>query len=296
MTLRKKAKLAFNNPYLILGQFYDFYFNHLHSHTGDNLLTEDWDNLIMLDGCRYDVLHDIKEFEANVGSRQSPASQTLEFLEKTVDGRSFTDTVYITANPQITKIDVEFAEIITLWDTEWDDNYETVLPESVVEAALSAHERYPDKRLWVHFVQPHIPFIGETGRSISQPSFQGGVLSKGVAKKPGVWAQLERGELAVETALQAYRENIELVLPHAMTLVEQIKGKSVITSDHGNGFGEWGIYGHDPYRHIPELITVPWVEFDGERRTIRSTENPCSSKDLSKEMTQKRLRDLGYLE
>lgn len=296
MALRRKAKLAFDNPYLVLGRFYDIYFRWLRNHSGDDLFAEEWDNLVMLDGCRRDTLQETDQFEASVNSRQSPGSQTLEFLQETIEGRSFPETVYVTANPQITKIDAEFADIIPLWDTAWNDEYETVLPESVVEAGLTAHKQYPDKRLWIHFVQPHIPFIGETGRSISQPSFQGGVIGEGMSNKPGVWAQIERGEITVETALRAYRENLELVLPHAMTLVDQLDGKSVITSDHGNGFGEWGIYGHDPYRHIAQLTTVPWVEFDAERRNVRPSDRICSSRELDVGTVSERLQHLGYLE
>lgn len=296
MDMRQKLRLARGNPYLILGRLYDFYFERLHRHHGSNLITEDWDNLIMLDGCRYDLLEETHAFDQEIASKQSPASQTLEFLQKTVEGRSFPETVYITANPQITKVKTEFAEIIPLWESDWDNEYQTVMPKSVVEATLRAHEEHPDKRLWVHFVQPHIPFIGETSESLSQPEFQGGVLKEGQSEDPGVWAQLERKEVDTETVWQAYKENLELVLPHAMTLIEQLSGKSVITSDHGNGFGEWGIYGHDPYRHISELTTVPWVEFEGECRTIRSTNHLRSTREIEDKATQERLRHLGYLE
>jgi len=75
--------------------------------------------------------------------------------------------VYVTANPQFHKIreelDCEFHAVIDCWWEDWDDAVQTVRPETTTSAALKAAAEYPEKRLFVHFNQPHVPFIGESG-------------------------------------------------------------------------------------------------------------------------------------
>ena len=59
-----------------------------------------------------------------------------------------------------------------------------------------------------------------------------------------------------------------------MELVKELKGKTVITADHGQLFGKrilllFTVSGHPWGVHVNELVKVPWVVFEGaSRRTI----------------------------
>ena len=66
------------------------------------ILDEDWDNLIILDACRYDF------FKEEIEKRQidgylkkviSRGSHTLNFLKENFTEDYYNDIVYITANP-----------------------------------------------------------------------------------------------------------------------------------------------------------------------------------------------------
>jgi hypothetical protein len=133
---------------------------------GIDVFTEDWDTLIILDACRYDSFADLNTLPGTLSKRESRGSTTDEFMDGNVKDREFLDTVYITATPalQNDKGSATFHSTIPLWRDHWDQEINTVHPEPVTEAALDAAKEYPNKRLVVHYLQPHYPFIGPTGR------------------------------------------------------------------------------------------------------------------------------------
>jgi hypothetical protein len=144
------------------------------------------------------------------------------------------------------------------------------------EAALKAGKRYPTKRLVVHFMQPHYPFVGEFGRSAlpeHQP-FTGGGVIKHEGASASIWQQLRDGtaNVDIDAVWRAYRENLELVLPIALELQDRLDGRTVLTSDHGNEVGERGfpipmrLNGHDGGLRTANLTKVPWVVFEAEER------------------------------
>lgn len=132
------------------------------------VMNEDWDNLLILDACRYDIFTDRIDLEGTLESRISMGSTSEEFMERNFVGEQFHDTVYVNANPYIPKLGLDddtFHAVVDCLD-DWDIELETVPPEPVARAARNAHERYSDKRLIIHFMQPHAPFIGEYGREM----------------------------------------------------------------------------------------------------------------------------------
>jgi len=199
------------------------------------------------------------------------------------------DAFYLTANPNL-KPEYErcFYQVFRLWESEWDEELNTVPPDRVTERALAVASEYPDKRLVVHLIQPHRPFIGETGRELSQQYDQ-----------QKLWQELNDGSIEIEDKIlwKAYQENLCLTLPHIKRLVDEFDGKTVITADHGNAFDEYGIYGHPPRSHIPPLITVPWLAtvFD-QRKTIKEGEIEDEPAEIDAEVVSERLADLGYID
>ena len=259
-----------------------------------DFMNEDWDILVVLDACRYDLLADRDPFNVPVQRVQSNASQTREYIKNNFLNKDYRDTVYVTASPQFADFDLNFAHIEHVWEDSWDDELRTVLPEAVTEAAIQASSEYPDKRLIVHYMQPHYPFIGSTGQSIEdQATF---VPNQ---KYASVWERLAGSDISEAVVREAYRENLDVVLPEVEKLRESVTGKMVVTSDHGNLYGRrvcWlpiHIYGHPARVHHPELTAVPWVEFPhDERREINKSEQAAEEEEF--EEVQERLSDLGY--
>lgn len=277
------------------------YHRDLRGRTGVDVVRRDWDNLVILDACRFDLFEEMNTLDGRLSREISKGSNTAEFFARNFDDRKFPDIVYVSANPQFELRDMSqhFYEHVPLWEQQWDDNLKTVRPASVTSEALETESQYPDKRLIVHYLQPHFPFIGETGRQIEQRSVTGGGV---ITEDPGlksVWERLEDGEIDASVVWDAYRENLELALPHVEDLVRNLTGKTVVTSDHGNAFGDWGIYGHPRGFYLDSLVEVPWLDVPfTERRDVESGDSASSESrtpDTDVDVEQ-RLRHLGYVD
>ena len=280
------------------------------SNDGINFMDEDWDNCIIIDACRYDTFKEKNTIPGDLKARRSKGSSTFEVFEKNFQNSTHHDTVYITANPvprvkKWCKIDLDeiFHEVIDVWEKDWDEDYNTVRPEPVKKSIINAHKKYPNKRILGHFIQPHQPFIGKTGEKITERGMRAydHVTGQEVSTEKSIWEQLEDGDVATETVWTAYRENLELVLPHVSELCKDLSGKTIVTSDHGNMFGKfmWPFpirgYGHPPNIHTKELITVPWLELPSKkRRKIKSEEPELTESPEEIQDKTDRLSALGY--
>lgn len=267
----------------------------LRGNPGVDVMAADWDTLIVLDACRYDLFEAVNWIDGDLAAVRSKAGFTTDFLERNFGDSDFPDTVYVSANPMLVKIDAQFHDRIRLWEDSWSTEIDVVPPDAVAGRAVEAFERYPDKRLIVHFMQPHHPFIGELGRSLVAETeiehYENGIV---------FWNQLRAVDAATrERFWAAYRENLELALPHVERLVDGVDGKTVVTSDHGNEFGRFGVYGH--MRGATDgLRRVPWLEIDGSsRREIEpgsATEGPRREVTRDSDVAFNRLRQLGYVD
>ncbi|WP_254921995.1 hypothetical protein [Halorubrum sp. Eb13] len=266
---------------------------------GTRVMEEDWDTLILLDACRYDMFSERVPIEGELSFRISLGSTSEEFLRQNFEDSQYHDTVYVNANVYFPKVGLDqdrtFHSVIDLLD-EWDENLEIAHPETVTEAAKKAHEQFPNKRVIVHYMQPHIPFIGERGRTITEE-----------ADNRNAWVPFRDGNrpTSIDELWTGYNENLDLVFEYVKELLNEIYGKVVISADHGNMVGErqgplptkrmfghpWGVYSE-------ELVKVPWFVINGKRRTIRS-EPPTgdhSTDTHSEDLVEQRLRTLGYKE
>jgi hypothetical protein len=223
-------------------------------------------------------------------------------MQENFVGRNLHDTVYVTANPHAYKIpDRTFFDVTYLLEESWDEELKTVTPSAVVDAAISAYERYPRKRLIVHFMQPHYPFIGEQGQDIDYGGLESHLEEEERSEYPSPWYTL-LGPFAKkeEEIINAYEENHKLVLRHVSDLLDDLDGRSVVTSDHGNLLGERTYpfpvrgFGHPEGVRHKKLIEVPWLPIpDGDpRETI--AESPIEGEKTEQELINERLRDLGY--
>ena len=267
---------------------------------GVDVTAESWDNLIILDACRYDAFSECIEMDGTLDSRISKGSQSLEFLEANFDSGPYNDTIYVSGNPYTGEIETEFFKLLNVWDSGWNSEYQTILPETITQAAIDAHHEHPDKRLIVHYMQPHMPFIGDRGMQyrreydISNPDTDdssplGPALHYGLT------------DITIDEAWDGYLENHSVVLDSVAELLDDVDGKTVITADHGELFGEWvgpflaPIYGHTPGIRAEPLVKVPWftVDHNSEREiTAEATEQVV---DHDSQTAQDRLKDLGYL-
>lgn len=275
---------------------------------GIEVFDKDWDTLIVLDACRYDMFKQINRIDGKLTAVESKGSMTSEWLRANIDGRNLLDTVYVTANPQLERNrknwDVEFHDIINVWLNEgWDEETGTVLADTMNQVAIEANQQFPNKRLVIHYMQPHYPFV------TTDTDFDKGHLSsiEGVGDTVSgehVWNQKFIGQLDVsqDKLWEMYTANLEYVLTHIERLLTEIQGKTVITSDHGNYVGDRASpipiqeYGHPRGLYDDVVTCVPWLEcMNGKRRRIVS-ETGSEQTNVEDEKVTDRLRDLGYVD
>jgi hypothetical protein len=284
------------------------YFTGVGRPVNDPVTTEDWDNLVILDACRYDLFAEVFEESPLPGileKRRTVQSGTPGFLSETFAGEEFHDVVYVTGNPYVdTDLPKDtFHAVESVWKDDWDKDLQTIHPDTMAELTLEAAERYPDKRIISHFLQPHTPFVGEVtlGQretfAIRQKAL-GDEDARTRHRTP--FELLDAGEVSHERVWEAYRSNLEFAWSAVNRLLAELPGLTAVTSDHGNAMGEraWPfpirVYGHPLGVLIPALTDVPWLtNTNGSRKKITS-EPPESVDTEIDERTTERLRTLGY--
>jgi len=268
---------------------------------GVAVFEEDWDNLVILDACRYDMFAERSTLSGQLESRLSRGSSTREWLHANFKNQGLDDTVYVTANPQYYRhrddLKTRFYDVKNVWKKEvWDAELKTVLPEVTTEYAIEAAKEYPKKRLLIHYIQPHYPFLTNDG----QPFDNDQAFLK--PNEPGSWNQLMSGDLKTDpdTIWEHYLETLDRTLPSVAALLSKLVGKSIVSADHGNMIGERSRpfpireWGHPRGIYTKELVEIPWLVVDGDRREIVPEDPVETTSDTADELVEERLQNLGY--
>jgi len=197
-------------------------------HGIDIFRDEDWDNLILLDACRYDDYAELTPFEGTVEKRESKGSASKQFVWGNFHKKELHDVVYVSGNQWYPRLlsETEFtSEVHSYHDVERDirDGY-VPSPEAVTNAALRLAKEHPNKRLIIHYMQPHKPYLGQNSELFTYHN--------------GLGATFRESHASHSELLTAYRDNLRLVLEEVQSMAAQLQGKTVISSDHGELLGE----------------------------------------------------------
>lgn len=220
-----------------------------------------WGNLIILDAARHDTYQEM--INQNADSRITAESCSKGFIRENFSEGNWSDTVVVTANPYYSKQEFKkltgkpphkvFETVFQLWETDWDEEHGTVMPEKVVETTKTANKLFPDKRKIIHFMQPHHPFLES---SINDPGF-GDAKQKDVSHEK-VWEKTSKGKVKHEDTLEGYKANHRLLKDALQELSKILDKKTMVTADHGNLVGERGFYGPPCRSKLEPLRKVPW--------------------------------------
>lgn len=226
----------------------------------------DWDVLIVLDSCRFDYFKKYHRsyIKGVLKKVQSPASDTFSWLQATF--QEYYDCTVYSSHPVLNSSGIprggykaapHFKRIIDIWKDGWNNQYGTVLPQSVNHSVIEDMA----KGLWkgkniIWYMQPHAPWIGDTKiTGISDSPNDKRSIHK-------IWDLIKRGKISEDRLKQAYKDNMFAALVQVAILTSYLKGKIVITADHGESLGDGGRFGHSAFKSDRELIEVPWLEIE----------------------------------
>lgn len=271
---------------------------------GTNIFENDeWDVCIVLDSCRYDMLSNA--VQENVTGVWSVGSVTTEWLANTfhedrvpnahklglVSATPHTTTVFRDRNyltnpgaapwryPEPAVIAPEdFAGFHEVWRSHASE-LDAVPPNVMRDATLEAHDRHD--RVVAHWLQPHEPFIAP------HTQYHGGSPTG-----ENVWTELEQGVVDEQTVWRAYNNNLNWALTYLKETIDAIDGTVLVTADHGNAFGRWGVYGHPFGWPAKNVRKVPWLLIEGKNEP-REYERVLDADGTTADVDAQ-LRALGY--
>jgi len=260
----------------------------------------EWDLLLVLDACRVDALEAVaSEYEflpAEIPWINSVAPTSSVWLDETFSAErreAVSRTDYVTANGHADGLDTgeydldasDFRRVRRVFEYGFDEEHQTVPPETVTDAAIDCFRSSPPARGIVHYMQPHTPY-----RSLD---LDGIGEQNGKPFRETVWDWIAAGRLTRDEAWDHYLETLRWVLDSVATLLENVDAdRVVISADHGEAYGEWGAYGHSDCGTFAGLRRVPWVETTAtDERTRRPDVDgeTAESPDV-----EEQLRHLGY--
>jgi len=262
-------------------------------------LDHDWDVMILLDACRADLFeefapqHSLYDQFDTVSSKYSCASTSREWFDKgfgdvSIEERS--DVHYVSENPFLSRLELtEFYQVERLWELRAKTGSGTLDPSVVTDQALNVYQNSTAGRFVVHYIPPHAPFFHCVDKySLAETAWGG--------ESHAVWYGLQTGEFDQDEVWEDYGQNLLTVLDEVERLVEHVSGSVVITADHANAMGEFGVYGHPGYVPVPALKQVPWVRLAGNEvpYEINDLQAAEPEPDDSSESVEKRLEALGY--
>lgn len=289
---------------------------------GTNVFSKDWDLLVILDCCRVDALEELAseyEFIEGVGSIRSVGGSTPEWTSSTFDPEYLDEiqqTGYVSGTAQLRSILEEdrpsnasvwnshlpykllqYHDTVDISDLAYTDYaFEYDLPEDSIEEhpkgktppryvtdrGITAAREQDLNRLILHYMQPHGPFAAN---AISE--------DRDLAKHEVRPLRYLRNTGDMETVWEAYLDEIRFALDEVEIALNNIDAeKVVITADHGDAFGEYGIYGHTVGSLHPKVRTVPWAKASA---TDTETYTPIiEAKRETDDSTEDILEALGY--
>ena len=248
---------------------------------------DNWDICCILDGCRADSF---RWFYEDSGEYWSVASTSKYWLRRTFEDRDLSSVGYISANPFAADLDPDRFGYFHLEPVADVEEIETVAPSTLRDHAVTAWRRREElgiDRLIIHFMQPHVPFRArpEWFEEVYGTETWGSHLTYRVAD----------GEINHADWVAAYSNNLAWVLGGGVEpLTDLVDATIGITADHGNAFGEWGLWGHPKGVAVPAVRKVPWHTLEGVQVRDDFVCAKLGGRTLTDQETMEQLEALGY--
>ncbi len=183
-------------------------------------------------------------------------------------------------------------DVVDVWREGWNDEFGTVPPGAIAESMRDHDDAVQRRdRTVLHYMQPHAPYLTrERGGKLTRikegiasqeengtgdgalstvgnnlrPYVESLLGQSSFAMKAGLWMELGLTNVVRDgtrgAAMRYHEENLRVALESIADLLPELDGSVVVTADHGEAFGEDGVWEHHIETPIPPLVTVPWLE------------------------------------
>lgn len=236
-----------------------------------DILTQDWDLYIVLDGCRYDVFSKMyKKYFGTEGVLKEVRGfiRSSEWMYHNFNDREeCKDVIFINHTIMFNEcIPIrKFNKVVDVWKDNWNYEYGTVLPESITTEALKQIKHNSSKRFIVHYITPHSPFLNKKYLGLGEidtpekildgfdknkrTNFDLVQMSQGIFRKlvggvrgwdfllkigfpPGDYLGRIYSMYGYDEIKKAYEDNLKRGFENVSLLLEKYKGNVLISSDH----------------------------------------------------------------
>lgn len=252
-----------------------------------SLLDEEWDVLIILDACRYDIFKQVYEKQQRNPGQLKKAKTfskgTKEWMQNNFVDQDCSDIVYIDPIVMFHQFIPHntFFKTIMVWEDNWDYEYGTITPEDMTRVALQQFKRYPGKRFIVHYHQPHPPYLLEEYKEFGEIDTPE-KIQKNIKKKfsftecyqgrmcksfgyertwrwlsfLGVEPQSYYGQIykkyGYKGVIDGYKKNLERAYNEVNRLIDKYDARFIVSSDHSHNL-------NGDLRGLKQQY-VPWLE------------------------------------
>lgn len=253
---------------------------------GESVWNREWDVLCVLDGCRADTFERV--YDGDSDRLTSVASASPTWIARTLGDRGTSDVGCLTANPYAADLDRDaFAYFHLEPMRETDSGVETVPPDTLTARAVDVWRRRDElgvSKFIIHYMQPHAPFR-------SRPDLFARWSDTDTWGAP-IWEALLDNSVRESELRAAYRDNLRWVLDEGVSVLAANCDATIgVTADHGNGVGEWGIYGHPVGAPTRAVREVPWTTIEARDTHQLSPEVSAEPRAVD---VQRQLCALGY--
>lgn len=175
------------------------------------------------------------------------------------------------------------------------------IPHVVTDRAIAVHRDRQPERMIVHYNIPHLDHIAgaldwERGETSLSDLMNGPEPIRDLRPEEKSWNPARESDVSADTVRDNYMQTLYFALEYVEILLENVDAETVaITADHGEAFGENGVWGH-PFGHpFAPVKTVPWTTTSATNEGTYEPQYEKLDGPESEEEQRKFLRQMGYL-
>jgi hypothetical protein len=174
-------------------------------------------------------------------------------------------------------------------------------PHVLTDRAISVGRNRDPDRMIVHYMMPHKPLVAdaleyEPGETSPETLMDGPELLRELDPWEKEYAPAQRGDVSRERVYELYLKNLRLALDYVEILLTNVDAEKVVmTSDHGESFGEHGLWAHPFGFPLAPVKTVPWARSSATDEAVYEPRYEPPERRPTEREREEMLEHLGYL-